>query len=320
MFQIATIAAPAASAAGQVTLSAASQAARAATVAVSAGAFRLAKRSVLTNPAATPTSAPKVPVEVHKFGGSSMGSGEAIREVAKVLLDRRGAAADEAGTAGVARQRDLVAVPSAIYGMTNKLLGGIAAADEGNSTAFHDIIDEVRAGHRKAVDHIFDGNEVDLQARIQSDVDAAITAQVEDPLSAVLADSEATASPRLRDAVVTTGERLSSYLLVNAIGADKAEIVDPREVIVTDGVYEGAEPDYDASKVATRSRLGSVFDDGRIGVVPGFYGAPKDHQDEITTLGRGGSDLSAATMAASLDADVLTLWKVGDGGGCCFCC
>jgi aspartate kinase len=120
-------------------------------------------------------------------------------------------------------------------------------------------------------------------------------------------------TPRSKDAIAAMGERLSSQLVVAAMrrAGLPAELVDARVVMVTDDCYCRAEPVTDAIADAARDRLLPLVRNGRVPVLGGFIGATKS--GVTTTLGRGGSDYSAALLGAALGAESIEIWTDVDG-------
>jgi aspartate kinase len=120
-------------------------------------------------------------------------------------------------------------------------------------------------------------------------------------------------TPRSLDAVAATGELLSSQIVVAAytkLGLD-AGLVDARQVLVTDDDYTKATPQAEAILAAARETILPLLRDGRVPVLGGFVGATAN--GITTTLGRGGSDYSAALVGAALDAEAIEIWTDVDG-------
>ncbi|HKI53956.1 MAG TPA: aspartate kinase, partial [Anaerolineales bacterium] len=121
------------------------------------------------------------------------------------------------------------------------------------------------------------------------------------------------ASPRAMDAVASLGERMSVRLLA-AVAIDagiKARAVESKEFIITNEHYQNAHPDLKATTEKTRGLLNPLMDEDVIPITTGFIGATPD--GVITTLGRGGSDYSAAIIASVLPADEVWIWTDVDG-------
>lgn len=225
---------------------------------------------------------------VHKFGGASLADAAAIRHAVGVIRSRPG--------------RPVVVV-SALAGVTDLLVRLVATATRGELEAALALAAEFGARYRTTVTALLPPAG---RRAIQPFV-----ASASDDLEA-LARSLAVlreASPRVRDHVVKRGERLSARLVTAALEAagTPAALVDPAEVIITDGPYGGAAPDLAATRRAARATLRPLLAAGTIPVVPGFLGRAPD--GDVATLGRGGSDLTATLLGAALDATEVTLWK-----------
>jgi aspartate kinase len=118
------------------------------------------------------------------------------------------------------------------------------------------------------------------------------------------------ATPRLQDAIASFGERMSATVLAHALTAKdvQAHCLFPEEIgLVTDGRYGDASADMERTRKNFRTRLLTKPAPDTVIFVPGFYGCGPDN--EITTFGRGGSDYSAAVVAAALEAETLEIWK-----------
>jgi aspartate kinase len=121
------------------------------------------------------------------------------------------------------------------------------------------------------------------------------------------------ASPRALDAISSLGERMSIQLIaayLTSIGI-AAEPIESSELVVTDAHFQSANPIGDLTRSKTQGRLNPLLDKGVTPIVTGFIGATQD--GAITTLGRGGSDFSAAIMGVALDADEVWIWTDVDG-------
>ena len=121
------------------------------------------------------------------------------------------------------------------------------------------------------------------------------------------------AHPRAIDRVAASGELLSSRLVAAALGEHGlgAEFVDARSVLMTDATHGHAAPLADATKQAAGEVVVPLLESGRIPVIGGFIGRAPD--GGTTTLGRGGSDYSAAFIGAAIDASEIQIWTDVDG-------
>ena len=130
-------------------------------------------------------------------------------------------------------------------------------------------------------------------------------------LEAVCALRELT--PRLSDHIVSYDERLSSVIVTAALqqGGIAAELVDARECILTDDHFTAALPRVDETDDRLRNRLLPLIGDGVVPVLGGFIAA--NAKGQTTTLGRGGSDFTAALVGAVLNAERVEIWTDVDG-------
>lgn len=231
---------------------------------------------------------------VMKFGGTSVQDGPAMRRVVEIV-ER-------------AKDRRPVVVLSAIAGATNALIDMGRKALSGDSRAASDVIAELVARHRWI---LFDlGLSRDAE-RAVGDVIAQYAEELSNYMRGVVLLRELT--PRIQDAIAAYGERLSVHLLAAAARARGCEAVavDAREVMRTDSRFGRARPDTDALAALSREKLLPALDAGKIPMMEGFVGANED--GEPTTLGRGGSDYTAALVGAALEADEIQIWTDVDG-------
>ncbi|MGQ9681308.1 MAG: aspartate kinase [Anaerolineae bacterium] len=233
---------------------------------------------------------------VTKFGGTSVGDAQRIAHVADLIVATR-------------RERpEMVVVVSAMAGVTNALFALARTAATGDATAVARHLDALRIRHLEAAAALLHGG-----AEL-GPVQEAITAQVGELdriCRSVSILGEATV--RTLDLVAGAGERLSSRLLAAALRSRgcAAEAVSATELIVTDARFGNAEPDLEASKPRVRARLGALLERGAVPVVTGYIGATREGIP--TTLGRGGSDFSAAILGACLEAEEVWIWSDVDG-------
>lgn len=233
---------------------------------------------------------------VMKFGGTSVGSAEALTQATQIIKD-----ASE-------QYPRLVVVTSAMSGVTDLLLKSASLAAQGNIETLPQAESTLREKHFSAVDalvksgQLCEDTKVEIDALIQSFVDLC-------KAIAVLGE----ASPRAMDAVGSLGERMSVRLLA-AVAQDagvKAKGMETTEFIVTNAHYQNAHPDFNITEEKTRAVLNPLMDEGIVPIVTGFIGATPE--GGITTLGRGGSDYTAAIIGSVLPADGVWIWTDVDG-------
>lgn len=230
---------------------------------------------------------------VMKFGGSSVADAESIERVAGIvrgMLDRQP-----------------VVVVSAMAKTTNRLLQAADAAAAGDREGAHAAFDEIETYHRR------ESHGVVPPAGRQA-LDAALDPYFNElhiQLDELLATRALT--PRVADAVAGFGELLASTILAFAFthqGVDAAW-VDCRRVIVTDHDFTRARPLYGPTDARLRETLLPLLRAGRVPVVGGYVGATL--QGVTTTLGKEGSDFSAAIVGAALGAEEVLIWTDVDG-------
>jgi len=233
---------------------------------------------------------------VMKFGGTSVGSAEAMKKAAQIVLEAR------------PQWSRLVVVTSALAGVTNLLLDSADAAAHGDLQPLRSAEKTLRERHFELADALIP--DPAGRARAKEEVGLLITNFV-DLCQAIGMLGEAT--PRALDAVASLGERMSVRLLAPAISAAgvPAKYIEASELIITNDHFQNAHPDFAATTEHTRRALEPFFKDGLVPVVTGFMGATP--QGNITTLGRGGSDYSAGILGAVLPADDVWIWTDVDG-------
>ena len=228
---------------------------------------------------------------VMKFGGTSVESQEAIARVARIVR-------------GYERRRPVVIV-SAMGKTTNKLLEAANEAAAGRREQALTLVEEIRAHHLR------DG--LAVAGEFAAELERFIRAHFEwlDELVRGLSIVHEL-SPRSTDAIASVGERLSSLIVAFAFRAAgmPAQHIDSRRVILTDGIFMHAQPLLEESYALLRERVGPVASRAIV-VMGGFIGSTKD--GETTTLGRGGSDYSAAIVGAGIGAEEIQIWTDVDG-------
>ena len=195
-----------------------------------------------------------------------------------------------------------IVVTSALAGFTDALLDSFAAAKAGDSSqAFSSLKEDFERHERVAADLL---NE-QLEKAYLAELSLA-----KEELSGLLMRAERRSLPlqMLKDAVVSYGEQLSSRLLADVCKAKglNARQVDSRRVIVTDDEYGSAKPIWDETEKFIQLELNSLLEADEIPIMGGFIAS--NRSGETTTLGRGGSDYSAALVGAALKAKEIQIW------------
>lgn len=233
---------------------------------------------------------------VMKFGGTSVGSPQALAQAADIV---RAASND---------WPRVVVVTSAMSGVTNLLLDSANRAAQGDVDALEATGRELRDKHFGAAEALIP--DPTARAQVRDGIGGLVAAFVElCRAMSVLGE----ASPRALDAVASLGERMCVRLLAGVVTARgvPAEFVESNEIIITNDHFQNAHPDFTITTEKTRRRLEPLLARGVVPVVTGFMGATPS--GAITTLGRGGSDYSAAILGAVLPADDVWIWTDVDG-------
>ncbi|MCU1245768.1 MAG: Aspartokinase, partial [Acidobacteria bacterium] len=236
----------------------------------------------------------KNPVEVYKFGGVAVGSAEAIQ--AAVRHVREGAPAR------------LAVVVSAMNGVTDLLLDCAQAALRRDRPRYEAAAAEFASRHATLIPQL-----ITARARTQ-ELQELVAESTRDLLSmsesiAVLREL----TPRAEDALVARGERLLATIFTAYLNAEgiAAEYVDAPDVIVTERRLGSLWPNFLRCERNAKRLVLPVLDQGRVVIMPGYLGSGPE--GEVVTLGRSGSDFSAAILARSVGAAAVTLWKEVDG-------
>ena len=233
---------------------------------------------------------------VQKFGGTSVADAAAIGRL--IAIVRR--EVDVSGSSPVV-------VVSAMSGVTDRLFAMAAAAVRGERVEVLRELDELRTRHETAAAEL-------LSDSSRGPVIEALAAQIDDlraVFTAVAILQEA--SPRSLDGLAAAGELMSSRIVAAALSeAGVASVwVDPRLVVITNAAHTCATPAPDAIRVAAANRIAPYLDEGRVAVIGGYVGATEN--GVTTTLGRGGSDYSAALIGAALGCREIQIWTDVDG-------
>jgi len=231
-----------------------------------------------------------------KFGGTSVGDVAAFERVFNVISTQI--------------ERRPVVVVSAMTKVTDALLAAFDIAKKGDSAEAFDSLEQHFNRHIEVSDHfIGTGSDADRPS-VQTQSFMAELDFVRGELSDLLMRVKRRSLPlqMLKDAIVSYGEQLSSRLLAEVLKAKgiNARQVDARRLIVTDDEYGAAQPLITETNDLVKLELEPLIAAGEVPVMGGFIAANRG--GETTTLGRGGSDYSAALVAAALGASELQIW------------
>ena len=227
-------------------------------------------------------------MKVLKFGGTSVGSVESILSL-KAIVEKE------------AQKQPIIVVVSALGGITDKLIATSLLAQKGDET-WKDEFQAMVERHHKMIDTII----TDPRKREQLfNIVDSLFEQLRSIYFGVYLIHDL--SKKTQDAIVSYGERLSSNIVATLVQG--AKWYDSREFIKT--MRKNHKNTLD-SELTNRLVRRTFSDLQRISLVPGFISKDRD-TDEITNLGRGGSDYTAAIIAAALDAEILEIWTDVDG-------
>jgi len=230
---------------------------------------------------------------VMKFGGTSVEDARAIERVAAIVKDRL-------------PQRPVVVV-SAMAKVTDTLLTMARAAGAGERKTALKLCRSLQERHYNTASELL-GTALftDFHSELGSDFEG-----LDELLRGISAVGELT--PRTTDHVAAFGEMLSSKIVAAAFSAHglKGVHLDSREVLVTDSSYMEAVPQTEETNQRLQSKVQPLLDAGQVPVMGGFIGASR--AGITTTIGRGGSDFSAAIVGAGLGAERIEIWTDVDG-------
>lgn len=226
-------------------------------------------------------------ITVMKFGGTSVGSPEALQRVVKIILNE---------------QNDKVIVVSAMSGITNFLVKG-AENLPGNKT---ELLEEFEKKHLDVAHQLFDEDQ--MRAFMEE-----FTPRM-DKFRDLLNDGNLMKDPYFKDNITSQGERFSSLILSHTLMA--AGVMSIAMTSEDCGIYAEGRPlsgsaVLDKTESMMAMKVKPYISDGVIPVITGFYGIKSDGLP--LTFGRGGSDYSAAVVANAMNADLLEIWTDVDG-------
>ena len=225
-------------------------------------------------------------MQVLKFGGSSVKNAENINKVIAIVKDK------------IKKDKTIVVV-SALGGITDILLECSKLASEGDE-GYKEKLLEAEQRHLQTAKELIP---ITQQSRVLSLV-KTLCNEIEDICNGIFLLGEL--SDRTRDRIVSYGEILSSNIIAARFASEIAgsEWKDSREIIITNSNFGAAVVDF----ATTNKKVAGYFNssDSALFILPGFISS--DAKGTNTTLGRGGSDYTAAIIAAALDADVLEIW------------
>ncbi|MDR1518356.1 MAG: bifunctional aspartate kinase/homoserine dehydrogenase I [Dysgonamonadaceae bacterium] len=227
-------------------------------------------------------------MKVMKFGGTSVGTPKSLQLV-KTIIE--------------AEKAPVIVVVSAFGGITDRLLLAADFAVKGNS-GYKTLVEEIILRHEKMIEKTIP----DLRERDETAQAARVLfEELRNILQGVLLIGDL--SQKTSDKIVSYGERLSALIISKVI--EGAKLYDATQLIKTNRQFSNHIPDLVLSNELIKKAF-SESPKAKVSIVPGFISSGKDDGD-ITNLGRGGSDYTAAIIAAALDASLLEIWTDVDG-------
>jgi aspartate kinase len=229
---------------------------------------------------------------IMKFGGTSVEDASAIRRVSEIVRSRR--------------KKNPVVVVSAMAKITDQLItmGHNAAAGDCDSSLA--VLRLIRDRHVETANDILGKKSLPVATKIEF-----LTAELEKFLRGIAAVKELSA--RSNDYLLSFGELLSSQLIAAVLPALDLDTqwVDSRECLVTNGNHTRALPIMEETRKRSQHKIAPIIANGQIPIMGGFIAATLE--GITTTLGRGGSDYSAAIVGAALDASSIEIWTDVEG-------
>jgi len=235
------------------------------------------------------------PIQVMKFGGTSVGDANRIRSAAAIAAE-------------ASKERAVVVVVSAMSGVTNTLIAAAGKSATGDEAAAEALTRALQEKHHEAIGKLI--SDIENRRQLLSEIDALIERAANYCHGCALLGE---LSPRALDVIAGTGERLTARMAAAVLREMNFRGVafDATDLIVTDEVHGGARPLSDPTRKKTQAALFPLLEVGGIPVVTGYIAATA--KGVPTTLGRGGSDYSATILGAALDASEVVIWTDVNG-------
>lgn len=229
---------------------------------------------------------------VMKFGGTSVGTSDAMSRTAEIVFN--------------SKEPEKVVVTSAMSGVTDELLNLAKSAIQEDLSDVWPRYEALKFKHEQAIGVLANEDKNEVLAS-----NGYLFLELKKALDGLILLKELTS--RTLDLIASFGERLSAPILASALRRRglKAIALDAREIIFTDDAYTSAEVDFTLTNVAIREKILVKTGQGMVPVVTGFVSRSRD--GATTTLGRGGSDYTAAIIGAALNAERIEIWTDVDG-------
>lgn len=230
---------------------------------------------------------------IMKFGGTSVEDAKAIKNLTEIVKKEL--------------SRKPIIIVSACSGITNQLLQTALLASEGKKEEALNLVATIESRHKKIVKDLFDG---DLQRFLIKHF-ATVAEELAALVNGVVVLGELT--NRSLDTFAAYGERMSSFIIHHYFESHRLKSfwVDARSFMITDEQYTKAIPQFDITERKLREIVQPKVNNGYVVISQGFIGSTTN--GITTTIGRGGSDYSAAIIGALLDAEDIQIWTDVDG-------
>ena len=224
-------------------------------------------------------------MKVLKFGGTSVGSAKNINNVINILTN-------------YSESDSIICVVSAVGGITDKLLN-VANLALNKDDNYKIEFEAIKQKHFDIINELIPNKNETVLTNVDNKLN-----ELNSLLDGIYLINEL--SPKTSDQLVSYGELLSSYIIAETMKSRglNTERKNSQELVVTDSNFTKAEVDYTLTNKNIRDYFNKA--NQRITILPGFIS--KSKLGEITTLGRGGSDFTAAIVAAALKVDQLEIW------------
>ncbi|MCK6600735.1 MAG: lysine-sensitive aspartokinase 3 [Bacteroidetes bacterium] len=232
---------------------------------------------------------------VMKYGGTSVGSAQRIADLTKIVQTYH--------------DKDPIVVVSAMSGVTNLLVEACEKAKIADFNSFYRCVDEITQKHLQCIENLFDGNPEQLKPLYEFVL--SHIKEIRNLLEGIAILKELT--PRTSDLINSYGERISSMIVTYALNSRgiPAQHVDARDVVITDGEFGSAKPLQDKINQKSAEHIIPVVKSGKVPVMGGYIGRTTD--GITSTLGRGGSDYTAAVIGLAVNATEIQIWTDVDG-------
>ncbi len=230
---------------------------------------------------------------VMKFGGTSVEDAAAMYRVVEIVKREL--------------PNKILVVLSACSGVTNDLIRTAHSVRDGSEKLALDIVDQLQFRHKTIAEELLKNlffKKVNVQIN-------QLCNEIRNIIRGVNLLGELT--PRSMDTITSYGERLSTLIFSAALEQEKIStlLLDARKIMITDAAYGSAQPLFEKIKISIDKYLKPAMNNNSVVITQGFIGATEEGY--TTTIGRGGSDYSAAIFGSLLDAEVIQIWTDVDG-------